>query len=263
LYQCSICEKDFSNKRNLQFHEIKCQLKKELKTPDTLESIKAENVTLKNKVEILTEENNDYRKQIEELKTENYRQQIEDLKVLVFKLSSEKTNNTNIDNRKIQININIKNYIKESPECMSIENLQKYIPKLNINHILSEGNGYGRFVVQYIVNNIRMITTDASRSVVYYKGENGKVVKDTGLLKFFIMFCRAYTGRVEDLINSLQESLDLDLSEEGNLEQYRGYTKHITQIKQGSDGGNVDFIPSAVKVITSGTDHSNIVLSSQ
>jgi hypothetical protein len=269
VYQCKLCEKDFTNKRNLQFHEIRCQLKRVSTSPfETLESVKTENNLLKNKVELLSEEINKYHQQIEDLKRENYRQQIEDLKrenycqqiedlkSVIFKLS-DKTNITNIDNRKIIIKV--KNYIKESPECMSIENLQKYIPKLNISHILSEGDGYGRFVVQYIKDNIRMITTDASRRVVFYKGENGKVVKDIGLINFFTMFCKAYSVRVEDLIKSLKDNLNLDLSEPDNLEQYRGYTKHITQIKQGSEGCNVDFIPSALKIITSGTDQNNLI----
>ena len=246
LYQCKLCEKDFTNKRNLQFHEIRCQLKRVSTSPfETLESVKTENNVLKNKVELLSEEIN------------KYHQQIEDLKSVIFKLSDKTTNVTNIDNRKIIIQV--KNYIKASPECMSVENLQKYAPKLTISHILSEGGGYGRFVVQYIKDNIRMITTDASRRVVFYKGENGKVVKDIGLINFFIMFCKAYSVHVEDLIKSLQDTLNLDLSEPDNLEQYRGYTKHVTQIKQGSKGDSVDFIPSALKVITSGTEQNNLI----
>lgn len=111
---------------------------------------------------------------------------------------------------------------------MSIENLQKYIPNLHIYHLLNDGNGIGRFVLDYIVANIRMITTDSSRGIVLYKGENGKVIKDIGLNKFFIMFCKAYTCRVEDLMNKFIDDLKIDLSEPGGLEQHRMYTNIIT-----------------------------------
>ena len=80
---------------------------------------------------------------------------------------------------------------------------------------------------------------------MFYKGENGKIVKDIGLINFFEMFCKAYSVRLEDLIKQLQETLNLDLSEPDNLEQYRGYTNHDTQIKQGSNGDYVDFMPYA------------------
>ena len=256
IYQCSLCEKEFVNKQNLQIHDAKCPLRHQ-DIINKFESVNSDNITLKHKVKALMFTVNEQARELD-----NCKQQIDELKALVNKLSDKPiivNNNNNIDNRKIQINIRIKNYIKASPECMSVENLQKYIHKLNISHVLSEGEGYGRFVVQYIKDNIRMITTDASRRVVFYKGENGKIVKDIGLINFFEMFCKAYLVRVEDLVKQLQETLNLDLSEPDNIEQYRGYTKHVTQIKQGSKGDKVDFIPSAVKVITSGTDHNNLI----
>ena len=252
VFQCSLCDKYFAKKQNLEYHESICPLREGATIKKTLKNLQLENNMLKNKVDKLTEEN------------DNYRQKIDELNSLVLQLSAKMLNDTKTstvinDNRKIQVNIRIKNYIKASPECMSVENLQKYAPKLTISHILSEGGGYGRFVVQYIKDNIRMITTDASRRVVFYKGENGKIVKDIGLINFFIMFCKAYSVRVKDLIKSLQDTLNLYLSEPDNLEQYRGYTKHVTQIKQGSNGDKVDFISSALKVITSGTEQNNLI----
>ena len=109
---------------------------------------------------------------------------IQELKAFIFRLTDKTSNITNNDNRKV-INIHIKNYIKESPECMSVENIQKHISNMNIGHVLSEGTWYGNFFLHYVNPNIRMITTDVSRGVVLYKDENGKVYKDIGLTSFF------------------------------------------------------------------------------
>ena len=262
-YQCSLCEKELSNKYKLKKHEIVCSLRKK-ENVKTVDIVTDENIILKNKIEKLTCENSDQSQQIKELTCENSdkSQQIKELKDLVYRLTDKSIiniNNTNNDNRKINININIKNYIKESPECMSIENLQKYITRLNIGHVLSEGNGYGNFINQYVIQHIRMITTDASRGIVFYKDENGKVYKDIGLSSFFKKFGIVSAPHVKHLVETFLNTLNLDLSEPNNIEQYRDYNKHITRMNQCSKGDKSEFIPSALKVITSGTDHSNII----
>ena len=97
LFKCKICNKDFTNKRNYQSHEIKCELKQV--PSETLESVKIENTVLKtennvlrteiyvskNKIELLIEEN------------KNARQQIEDLKELMFRLTDKTTIITNLE----------------------------------------------------------------------------------------------------------------------------------------------------------------------
>ena len=233
MYTCKVCDKDLSNKHNLTRHEAICPLRKKI-IVETFESVSTENVTLKRTVD-------------------EQARQIEDLKALVFRLT-EKAVIINNDNRKMndnrKININIKNYINESPECMSIKNLEKYIPRLNIGHVLSEGNGYGNFITQYVIQHIRMVTTDASRGVVFYKDESGKVYKDIGLTSFFKKFCIVSAPHVKQLVETFLNALNLDLSEPNNIEQYRDYTRHITQMNQCSNGDKSDFIPSALKVVT-------------
>ena len=248
VYECDNCEHSFSTKFNLKIHKPKCPLRHNI-ILKKFDIVSAENIILKNKVENLTSVVN------------NYEQQIKDLNALLSKLSDKTTiiNNTNNDNRKINIKIHIQNYIKASPECMSVENLQKYMPKMNIGHILSEGNGYGKFIVQYIIQHIRMVTTDASRGIVFYKDESGKVIKDIGLSAFFKKFGIAFAPHVKYLVDTLLNSLNLDLSEPNNIEQYRDYTRHITQMNQCSNGDKSDFIPSALKVVSAGTDHSNLI----
>ena len=255
VYQCSLCEKDLATKQTLMNHEAICPLRKKI-IAKTFESISTEIITLKHTI-------NEKDRQLEEKdrQLEEKDRQLEELKALVYRLTDKSViniNNTNNDNRKV-INIHIKNYIKASPECMSVENLQKYIPTLNIGHVLSEGNGYGNFINQHVIQHIRMITTDASRGVVLYKDENGKVFKDIGLTSFFKKFGTAYAPRVKHLVETFLNTLNLDLSEPNNMQQYRDYTKHITQMNQCSKGDKSEFIPSALKIVTSGTDHSNLI----
>ena len=253
VYQCELCEKVYTTKQNLDKHNLKCPLRKKI-IVETFESISTENITLKHTVKDLASTVDEQARQLDE-----QARQIEDLKALVYRLTDKTTNVTNNDNRKFNINIHIKNYIKASPECMSVENLEKYIPKMNIGHVLSEGTGYGNFITQYVLQHIRMITTDASRGVVYYKGENGKVYKDIGLTSFFKKFGIASASHVKYLVETFLNSLNLDLSEPNNIEQYRDYTRHITQMNQCSNGDKSDFIPSALKVVSAGTDHSNLI----
>ena len=194
------------------------------------------------------------------MKNENYRQQIEDLKALVYKLSDKTTTSITTNNTiNNTVTIKIENYILASPEVMSIENLQKYIPNLKNFHLLNNGNGIGRFVLDYIVKDIRMITSDLSRGIVFYKGENGQVIRDTGLNQFFIMLCKAYSCRVEDLMKKLIDDMKLDLSDPEDIAKQLMYTKIITQIKQCANGDKSEFIPSALKIISSGTDHKNLI----
>ena len=96
-----------------------------------------------------------------------------------------------------------------------------------------------------------MITTDASRGVVLYK--------DIGLSSFFKKFVIASASHVKYLVETFLNALKLDLSEPNNIEQYRDYTRHITQMNQCSKGDKSEFIPSALKIVTSGTDHSNLI----
>jgi hypothetical protein len=220
---------------------------------ETLKTLKTKNTSLNNKVEKLTSELDASHEQIEE-----QARQIDELKTLVFRLTEKSVININNDNRKV-ININIKNYIKASPECMSVENLEKYMPSMNIGHVLSEGTGYGNFIIQYVLQHIRMVTTDASRGVVLYKDESGKVYKDIGLTSFFKKFGIASASHVKYLVETFLNALNLDLSEPNNIEQYRDYTRHITQMNQCSNGDKSEFIPSALKVVSAGTDHSNLI----
>lgn len=116
VYDCKICEKVLSNKQSLQRHNDVCKVKKEI-IIKTYDELKSENIALK--------------------------EEIKSLKKINKKLSKRPTTIINNDNRKI--NIIVKNYIKNSPENVTLETIKQYIPKLTLNHILNGGDGYAKF----------------------------------------------------------------------------------------------------------------------
>lgn len=243
IYDCNLCGKELSSKRNLNKHKTLCIMKKELE-------IKTHT---KLKMELLI------------LKEKNIQQSLEilELKTLVKELRSRPTtvinNNDNSVNNK-NINITIKNYITESPECVSLKVIESYIPKLTHHHILDGGAGYARFVLDIMSKRMRMVTKNEARGIVVYKDENKRLKTDVGLHDFIVLFASAVKKPVKEIVESLMYSYNeiADESDEETLKQLAVYAKHIRDISKASQGKTASFMPSMVKGITSGTLSSNL-----
>ena len=239
IYDCDLCGKILRNKRNLIEHAAICKVKKAVDAKDYEQ--------LKLRCEELEERN---RSLVHELKESN---------ALVLELSKRPTTViNNNDNR--NINITIKNYVENSPESVTLETIEGYVPKLTLNHVLNEGAGYAKFYMDEMSNNIRMVTKNEARGIVVYKNGKEKFYKDIGLREFIIIFAQAIKDKAKVLINIFLETMKLDLSEPEDMATMQKYMSYVTDLNLASKGNNARFAPAMLKGITAGTLAGNLLV---
>lgn len=240
VHNCNVCDKVFSTKRNMVRHKTTCKAMKVVESKELSE---------------LRERCTQYEEQIYA-----YRREIKEKDALIMELQKRPTtiinNDNRVDNRKI--NITIRNYIKDSPECVMLENIKKYIPKLTIGHILGEGSGYAKFFLDEMSKTMRMITKNEARGIVVYKDEDSKIYKDVCLRKFIQIFAQAINKPAKDLMNIFISQLNIDKSTPDGMATLRKYMNYISDLNIASKGNKPNFAPAMVKGITAGTLATNL-----
>jgi len=179
--------------------------------------------------------------------------------ILILELQKRPITINNIDNRKT-ININIKDYVKNSPERVMLETFERYAPQLKLTHILDGGEGYARFLLKAMENRIHIVTKNEARAVVVYLNDGGRVYKDIGLRELIILFSQAIRKPVKDIMNIFIANMNLDMGNQDDIRKRQMYINMIVDMNLAAEGNKPAFASSFVRGITAGTLHSNLIV---
>lgn len=166
---CSACNKEYSNKYNLERHQEKCikhQIEKAVEeaVKNALSDQKETNLALRTEVAI-------YKSKYEELKIQNT--------ILLENLAKQNitmNNTTNNYNTSTNNTMTVKQYVAQL-KPITQQDFQDSLHYYNERYIDEGAIGYAKYLLEYPCNN-KIVTTDLSRKVVAYRTEKNEFIKD-------------------------------------------------------------------------------------
>lgn len=225
---CEICNKNFSEKRQLQIHMEKCSsIKRALEMEEQLRKKDALNLNLTKKLIEAIQQNKDYETTIEKLE-----KQISDLQ--------SKLENIAIQGVKKSTTTNI---LKLQPLTKDWLDAQALL--LTDDHLSQGITGLAQFAADNSFKD-RVICTDMNRKSLRYKEGDGKVSKDPKGKKLSKMFFESIKSKADnilpDMIEKIKQELD-DAGEEpsvfdaiaGKMTELINVEKGIKQISKGQE----------------------------
>jgi hypothetical protein len=225
---CDICGKDFNVKFHLQNHIFVCQ-----KNNLVLTKYKEENQILKEKINILQNENELLRQDKKELQ-ERYA----DLSITAVK---RPVNNT----RNIQIN----NFIQKM-EPLKIEDIKETVPMLTLDHHVKGPEGYAEYALEFPFKN-KIVCVDVNRNKIKYKDGEGNVIEDLGFQKMMTKLCESLKDRSFSLSQEHYEKLSEEFTEE-ELNEYNCMNTALA-ISRYANGRENEFCNKLIKLISKGS----------
>ena len=175
-YNCEFCNISFTRKNSLQTHLLTCKEKIDYDYKNLIKSFQEEKNNLQNQVYHLTEKNNEYKEQIRELQN-----QIKELAQIAIEKPNNTINNNNqsnsnnrmIDNRTVNM----------VPFNLTQEKVLDILKnKFEEKHLMRGQEGLADFFVENILvtpeKKFLYRCTDPSRNHFIFVDEEGKVQKD-------------------------------------------------------------------------------------
>lgn len=229
---CELCGKDFQNKSHLNNHSNICEKNspnvKKLK--DEVQKLKEENIILKKENEILN------------IDKKNLQERYDKLSLTAVKRPTTSTKN-------IQIN----NYIQQM-EPLRIEDINKSVPMLTLDHHVKGPEGYAEFALEFPFKN-KIVCLDVNRNKIKYKNDEGDVIEDIGFRKMMTKLCNAIKDKSFNLCQKHYENLSEKFTEK-EMEEYN-YMETAMAITRYANGRENEFCNQVIKLISKGSKKFN------
>lgn len=251
MYICDICNKGFSNKGNLKYHQINtkyCKKIKENKCNYCNKPLYNINIELHyndcidyykfqySKLKDIYKDIELYKQQIIELKQQNSILETslqderrifhEQLKEFTLKLIDKPNNITHnySDNSTKNTTNNTKVDIFNNLNTLKDTDFTESIDKLTIDHVKQGAKGYAEYSLEYPLKN-KLMCVDLSRKKVCFKDENGKKVEDYKLTNILSKLFSSIKDKNLEMIKSITDEINRNFSH---------YSKSINEYEEGS-----------------------------
>ena len=201
-FQCNDCEKDFSSKHNLKIHIKSCQIldfeqkftsleRQVISYQDTIKGLERE-------LEIRITTNQDITNGLEnELETQKEKNKDLQNKLQEALLKAIEKPTTNINQRIMNLQPISAEYFRECAKGYTIEHVK-------------DPDGLYKYL--YGTCDGRLITTDVSRRIVKYPGEDGEIITDPNMMKLLKAALEAIEGLNKELttkcLNDIRDYCD-------------------------------------------------------
>lgn len=235
IYKCDYCQKNLSQKIDLDRHYLSCGIRKETLIQNKFEcqitDLKTQLTTLEFQ---LNEQRQRYEKQIKELqdKLEN---------VAIKAVQRPTTSN------KTQIN----NYI-QNMKPVTEEHLINNVQHLTIEHIKKGPEGYAEYALEYPLKD-RMLCSDYSRRKVKFKDKDGNIITDPEMTTLARKFFNSIKEKNKELICKSANELKEKLGDDNIMDTVVKLFDYKSDIEKGSDGEKTEFHHDFVKQVCSQT----------
>jgi hypothetical protein len=238
-FECTFCCNSYTQKINLQRHQVVCN------------ELKIHNITLEHKNEInelqlqCHSQKECYENQIKDQK-ECYENQIktlqDKLENIALKAVSRPINTTNN-----QVNIN--NYLQKLDRITDQHFLDE-VPKLTIEHIKKGPGGYAEYALKHPLNN-RLLCVDYSRRKVKYKDKDGNVITDPEMNNISSKLFQAIKVKNKSLIVEYLNALSDEMDTEERLGIMGDMSDYMIMVNNGANGTKNDLYHEFIKNVCS------------
>lgn len=203
-YNCNSCNKTFNVKNTLSRHLKTCkQYIQENIYKEKNIILENENSKLKSKVEMLQEK----LEEIKEIKDDIIRDKSATIKHLQDKLGGIAERAASRPTSSIQNTKNIQiNNIIQGLDVLKINEMDKYVDQLTLDHHRQGARGYARFALEGPLKN-KLCCTDLVREMYKFRGEDNNIHNDIKLQKVFSAFCEAFKMKSYELAQEHYQEL--------------------------------------------------------
>ena len=226
-YVCSKCPKTFTSKRWLLSHQDKCG--------ESVESLKI-------KIDVLQEQNDTLKLQLEEQKKQ-YERKISVLQDKIENIAIKAVQKSTTTFKNTQIN----NYIQRM-QPITQELLTDHTPHLTIEHIRKGAFGYAEYALEGPLKD-RIACVDYSRRKIKFKDTEGNIITDPEMAKLAPMFFDSIKDKSSQLVYSLNTA-DMDSA------MFEGVAKLFntnSDVRNGATGVKSEFYHDFIKYVCSGS----------
>jgi hypothetical protein len=234
-FSCDSCDKKFLSSTKLRRHEKNCSSK------DLVVNLNNRIKELDNDIIIIKKDNDTVmlilQKEIDILRGELKKSQdrYDNLSITAVKRPTTSTRN-------VQIN----NYIKNMAPLLESD-LTDNVHNLTLEHHSKGAEGYAEYALEFPFKD-KIVCVDTARNKIKYKNADGDVVEDVGFRKMMVKLCGELKDRSFSLSQEHYEKLS-DRFTEKEVEEYNFMEAAIAITKYAS-GRESDFCNQIVKMIS-------------
>ncbi len=207
-YKCELCNKNYTERRNLEKHQEKCRLTAEYGSDllTTFKKIKQENERLKRIID-------DQSKIIE--------QQAKTIENIAIKGVTKSS----------VTNINILNLM----QSLTTEHCKENVQYLTEDHVIRGAEGLSQYISEFPAKGT-VFLSDSSRRVFSYKDSSGKLIKDANGTKLLRKFFKYLRPKAEDFITCHRDRLEQEKNQiniDSDIENLFSRLMNLNKIQQG------------------------------
>jgi hypothetical protein len=235
-FQCEECLKYFSNKSNFERHKESCEYNTVKPYKEKIKILENENIMCK-------EQN---KKQEELIKKQE--EQIKELQNKIENIALKAVEKPiNINNQRINNNQKI-NQVINNLIPITDNYIKEQVPNLTIEHIKKGPIGYAEYILNYPLNK-RILCVDYSRKKIKYKDENGNIITDPEMALLSVKLFESIKERNKNLICEYIEKLSVD--SETKMKIVYDMYNYMSMIDRGSVGDKSELYPELTRNLCS------------
>lgn len=274
---CTFCNKDYSSIRGLKAHQLRPSCLKNKKNKVTTSEVEISVVeecdycykeftcnrylkqhlpVCSKKDEYLLKQENKRLKQELEAKDKELEESKKELKRLTLALASRPvTYNTYNDNSTNNNIVNIKQYIKNTSEPMTVEFFDSQASKLTLDDTLRGGKGIAKFFCDNHCKDSAVITTDVSRKIAYHMGDvKGKILRDPKLKGIVKQFFSSIQPRSSTLLDDFLKQISDNAGTTARLAHHEKVARIKHGILESSKGNDNKLLRDFVRQVAISTN---------